>query len=186
MGKKIVVLGAGYAGVLTAKKLAKRLKKEADVEISIVDKHRYHTMLTELHEVAGNRVEEDSIRISLSRIFAGRKVKVITDTIESVDYDKQVLKGADGSYGYDYLVLASGSKPAYYGIPGASENTLPLWSYDDAVKIKAHIFSMFSQANSENDPVARKKLLTFYVAGAGFTGVEMAGELAEWVAAALR
>ena len=68
------------------------------VEISIIDKHRYHTMLTELHEVAGNRVEEDSIRISLSRIFAGRNVRIITDTIESIDYDKQVLKGADGAY----------------------------------------------------------------------------------------
>ncbi|MGI6297919.1 MAG: FAD-dependent oxidoreductase [Saccharofermentanales bacterium] len=179
--KKIIVLGAGYSGVLTAKKLAKKLKNDKDVEISIIDKHRYHTMLTELHEVAGNRVEEDSIRISLSRIFAGRKVKVITDTIESIDYEKQVLKGSDASYEYDYLVLASGSKPAYYGIPGACENTLPLWSYDDAVKLKQHVFSMFSQANSENDPAERKKLLTFYVAGAGFTGVEMAGELAEWV-----
>ncbi len=181
MGKRIIVLGAGYAGVLTAKKLAKRFKKQPDVEIMIIDKHRYHTMLTELHEVAANRVEEDSIRISLSKIFAGRKVRVVTDTIRSIDYDKQVLQGDLEAYQYDYLVMASGSKPAYYGIPGAEKNTWPLWSYDDAVNLKAHIFSMFSKATSVTDPVVRKQLLTFYIAGAGFTGVEMAGELAEWI-----
>lgn len=181
VGKRIVVLGAGYAGVLTAKKLAKRFKKQPDVEIMVIDKHRYHTMLTELHEVAANRVEEDSIRISLTKIFAGRKVKIVTDNIRSIDYDKQVLQGDDNAYTYDYLVMASGSKPAYYGIPGAEKNTLPLWSYDDAVNLKAHVFSMFSKATSETDPKVRKKLLTFYIAGAGFTGVEMAGELAEWI-----
>jgi NADH dehydrogenase len=181
VGKRIIVLGAGYAGVLTAKKLAKHFKKQPDVQITVIDKHRYHTMLTELHEVAANRVEEDSIRISLHRIFAGRKVELVTDTIRSIDYDKQVLQGDDNAYAYDYLVMASGSQPTYYGIPGAEQFTHPLWSYDDAVRLKAHIFSMFSKATSETDPVIRKKLLTFYVAGAGFTGVEMAGELAEWV-----
>jgi len=181
VGKRIVVLGAGYAGVLTAKKLAKRFKKQPDVEIMIIDKHRYHTMLTELHEVAANRVEEDSIRISINKIFAGRRVKIVTDTIRSIDYDKQVLQGDDNAYNYDFLVMASGSKPAYYGIPGAEQHTWPLWSYDDAVNLKAHIFSMFSKATSETDPKVRQKLLTFYIAGAGFTGVEMAGELAEWI-----
>lgn len=82
MSKRIVVLGAGYAGVLTAKKLARRLKK-SDAEITIIDRNPFHTMLTELHEVAASRVDESSIRIDLKKVFAGRKVNVITDTITS-------------------------------------------------------------------------------------------------------
>ena len=71
--KNIVIVGAGYAGVLTAKKLAKRLKKQEDVQITVIDKNPFHTMYTELHEVAAHRVDEDSIKISLERVFAGRR-----------------------------------------------------------------------------------------------------------------
>ncbi len=181
MGKNIVVLGAGYAGVLTAKKLARRFKKQADVKITIIDKNRYHTMLTELHEVAANRVEEDSIRISLRRIFAGRKVNVVTDTITTIDYDANNLIGENATYPYDYLVLASGSQPTFFGIPGAAQYTFKLWSYTDAIRLRAHIVSTFEKAMNEIDPAEKRRLLTFYICGAGFTGVEMAGELAEWV-----
>ncbi|MDK2942194.1 MAG: hypothetical protein PWP56_1707 [Acetobacterium sp.] len=88
MEKNIIILGAGYAGILTAKKLAKRLKDHQDIKITVIDKKSYHTMLTELHEVAANRVEEDSIRISLNRIFEGRNVAVQVDTITDIDYEK--------------------------------------------------------------------------------------------------
>ena len=181
MEKNIVVLGAGYAGVLTAKKLARRLKRRDDVKITIIDKNRYHTMLTELHEVAGNRVEEDSIRISLQKIFAGRRVNVVTDTISAIDYDNQLLTGVEGQYPYDYLVMASGSQPAFYDLPGVQEHTFKLWSYTDAIKLRTHIVQIFEKALNENDPDIRSRLLTFYISGAGFTGVEMAGELAEWI-----
>ena len=66
--KKIVVLGGGYGGILAAKKMAKKLKKD-NVEITLIDKKPYHTLLTELHEVAANRAPEDSIRIDLKKIF---------------------------------------------------------------------------------------------------------------------
>lgn len=180
MEKKIIILGGGYAGVLTAKKLAKRFKKDDSISISLIDKNRYHTMLTELHEVAANRVEEDSIRISLRRIFAGRKVEVITDAISKIDYDNRTLTGELATYNYDYLVVATGSQPAYFGIPGAAEYTYKLWSYNDAMRLKAHTTKVFEAAMNETDPVNKRRLLTFYVSGAGFTGVEMAGELAEW------
>ncbi|KNZ43335.1 FAD-dependent oxidoreductase [Acetobacterium bakii] len=181
MEKNIVVLGAGYSGILIAKKLAKRLKKQVDVKITLIDKKSYHTMLTELHEVAGNRVEEDSIRISLKRIFEGRKVDLKIDTITEIDYDKKTLTGKCASYTYDYLVMASGSQPTFFGIPGAKEYSYTLWSYEDAVKIREHVFEMFTKAIQETDPKEKQKLLSFYVLGAGFTGVEMVGELAEWI-----
>ena len=180
MGKKIVIVGAGYSGILTAKKLAKKFKSNADVSITIIDKNPFHTMLTELHEVAANRVDEESIKISLHKVFAGRKVQVKLDTVTSVDFNKKVVTGTADSYEYDYLVLCAGSKPTYFGTAGAEEFTFKLWSYEDAVLLKEHIHNMFRKAAKETDPEERKKLLTFYIVGAGFTGAEMAGELAEY------
>ena len=181
MGKRIVILGAGYAGVLTAKKLARRLKGNTDITVTLIDRNSYHTMLTELHEVAAGRVDEASVRISLERIFAGRRVELITDTILSVDYTSRKVTGSNGVYEYDYLVLASGSQPACFNIPGVEEYSKKLWSYKDAVHLKAHILDCFRRAVSETDEDAVTRLLTFFIAGAGFTGAEMAGELAEWV-----
>lgn len=178
--KNIVIIGAGYAGVLTAKKLAKKLRKE-EVCISIIDKKPFHTMLTELHEVAADRVEEDSIKMNLKRIFAGRKVNVILDTVEEIHFDQKKVSGQEKEYSYDYLVLAAGSKPTFFGVPGAEEFSHTLWSYDDAVKLREHIKNSFRRAAFETDLEKKKKLLSFYVVGAGFTGVEMAGELGEYV-----
>lgn len=181
MNSKILIIGAGYAGILTAKKLAKKFRKQDDITITIVDKNPFHTMLTELHEVAANRVDEDSIKISLKRVFAGRKVNVVTDTVKSVDFENRRVIGENTEYGFDYLVMAAGSKPTYFGVPGAEEFSFKLWSYDDAVKLKDHIHNMFRKAACETNLEEKKKLLSFYVIGAGFTGVEMAGELAEYV-----
>jgi len=179
--KKIVVLGAGYAGVLTAKKLAKKAKK-ADrwVDITLIDKNPFHTMLTELHEVAAGRVEEESIRISLEKVFAGRNVDIIQDTIVNVDYKSRTLTGNRDSYNYDYLVIAAGSRPNFFGVKGAEDNCFALWSYDDAIKLREHILAMFRRASAEPDKAKKRELLTFYVVGTGLTGTEMAGELAEY------
>jgi len=181
MEKRIVIIGAGYAGILTAKKLAKKFKKEKDVNITIIDKNPFHTMLTELHEVAANRVDEDSIKISLSKVFAGRNVSVKMDTINSIDFAKKSVIGANASYSYDYLVLAAGSTPTFFGVPGAEEFTFKLWSYQDAILLRDHIQMVFHKAMLEANPEERKKLLNFWVVGAGFTGVEMIGELAEYI-----
>jgi NADH dehydrogenase len=181
METKIVIVGAGNARVLTAKKLAKRLKKKTGVHITLIDKNPYHTMLTELHEVAAGRVPEDHIRISLKKIFAGRNVDVRLDTVTSVDYDSKTVTGQAASYSYDYLIVACGSRPTYFGTPGAEEFSYKLLSFDDAVRLRHHIEDVFRNAASETDPAEKRRLLTFYVVGAGFTGVEMAGELAEWV-----
>lgn len=181
MGTRIVVVGAGYAGVLTAKKVAKKFKKNPDVEITIIDKNPFHTMLTELHEVAASRVDEESIRMDLKKIFAGRRVNVKLDTVKTIDFDKKEVVGANETYPYDYVVIASGSKPTYFGVPGAKENTFTLWSYDDAVRLRDHIHDVFHRAACEPNLEKRRKLLTFHVIGAGFTGVEMIGELAEYV-----
>lgn len=181
MNTKIVILGAGYAGVLTAKKLARKLKKSNDVSITIIDKNPFHTMLTELHEVAAGRVDEESIKINLERVFAGRNVDVRHDLIDEIDFENKLVLGSKQKYAYDYLVLAAGSKPTYFGVPGAHENAFKLWSLEDAAKLKTHILDTFRKAAAETDPAQKEKLLTFHIVGAGFTGVELSGELAEYV-----
>jgi NADH:ubiquinone reductase (H+-translocating) len=178
--KKIVIVGAGYAGILTAKKLARKFKNKEEVSIQIIDRNSYHTMLTELHEVAAGRVDEDSIKISLSKVFDRRNVEVVMDNITSIDFEGKRVLGTASEYDYDYLVMASGSKPTYFGTKGAAENAFNLWSFDDAVALKERIDNSFRKAAVQPDLEKRKKMLTFYVVGAGFTGVEMAGELAEY------
>ena len=178
--KNIVILGAGYAGVHAAKKLAKKYKKNNDVTITIIDKNPYHTLMTELHEVAGGRVPEESVKLDLHKIFHRTKVNVVVDYIENVDLEKQVVKTTHGTYAYSYLMVGLGSEPAYFGVPGVKEHGFSLWSLDDALTIREHIKEQFKKASLERDEKRRRELLTFIVAGAGFTGIEMAGELLEW------
>ncbi len=181
MSTKIVIVGAGYAGILTAKKLSNKFKNNNDVLITIIDKNPYHVLLTELHEVAASRVNEDSIRASLKKIFAGRRVTVELDTVTSFNFEKKQVIAEGKTYDYDYLVLSAGSKPTFFGVSGAKEHAFKLWSYDDALNIRQHIQNIFSQVCRITDSKERKKKLTFFIVGAGFTGVEMAGELAEYI-----
>ncbi|WP_438347819.1 FAD-dependent oxidoreductase [Paenibacillus sp. FA6] len=178
--KKIVLLGGGYGGVLTAKKLAKKFKKNTEVEIQLIDRNPYHTLLTELHEVAANRTPEDAVKIDLKKIFANQKVDIVLDEIKNIDFEAKQLSSDTATYDYDYLVIGTGSKPTFFGIPGAEENTFTLWSHEDAVRLKKQIRNMFTEAARESDPIIRKTKLSFVVVGAGFTGVELIGEMAEY------
>lgn len=180
MSKNIVILGAGYAGVHAAKMLAKKYKKDENVQITLIDKNPYHTLMTELHEVAGGRVPEDSVKVELSRIFHRTKVKVVVDYITNVDTDKKVVTTKESSYAYDYLMIGTGSEPAFFGVPGVKENGFTLWSLEDALRIRSHIQDRFKRASFERNEEKRKQMLTFVVAGSGFTGIEMIGELLEW------
>lgn len=181
MSYKVVVLGAGYAGIEAALTLHKKKKKSDDIEILLIDKNPYHTFLTELHEVAGNRIDEEAVTVPLNKIFRYTDVRVIQDEITKYDFENNKISSGHSEYYYDYLVIAAGSNPNYYGIPGMKENAFPLWSYEDAIRIRDHIYDCFIKASQEMDPEVRKKLLTFVVGGGGFTGVETIGEIALWV-----
>jgi len=158
--KRIAILGGGYGGVLTAKKLAKKFKKNEEVEITLIDQNPYHTLLTELHEVAAGRVSEDAIRIDFKKIFAKRKVKVVLDEITDLDFKNNVLKSENNTYEYDYLVIGAGCKPTYFGVKGAEEFCHKLWSFEDAVALKEHILKMFRKAVKEKNKEERKNKTT--------------------------
>ncbi len=183
--KRIIVLGGGYGGILTAKHLEKKLRKE-EVKITLIDKNPYHTMLTELHEVAAGRVHEDSIKIYFDQVFAGRKVDFELAEIKNIDFQNQKLISDKAEYPYDYLVIGTGCKPTFFGHNEYKEHVFTLWSLEDAVTLHEHIVDQFRKAAKETDAEVRKQMLTFVVVGAGFTGVEMAGELAEYVPALCR
>ena len=178
--KRILVLGGGYGGIEAAKKLAKRYKKRDDVSITLIDKNPYHTLMTELHEVAGHRVEPDSVRVPFAKVFGASKVKVVLDRINGIDFAAKKANSATATYEYDYLVIGAGAEPEFFGVPGVKENSFTLWSFADAMKIRHHIEDTFEKAVAEQDKAKRARMLTFVVAGAGFTGIELAGELIEW------
>ncbi|MBD9857679.1 NAD(P)/FAD-dependent oxidoreductase [Enterococcus faecalis] len=179
--QNIVVVGAGYAGVSATKFIAKKFKKDTDVTITLIDRHSYHTMMTELHEVAGGRVEPEAIQYDLQRLFSRKKnVKLVTDTVTGIDKENKVVKTLAGSYPFDQLILGMGGEPNDFGTPGVKENGFTLWSFDDAVKIRHHIEATVAKAAIEPDAEVRKAMLTFVVCGSGFTGIEMVGELIDW------
>ncbi|MBO0440256.1 pyridine nucleotide-disulfide family oxidoreductase [Enterococcus sp. DIV0212c] len=179
--QKIVVVGAGYAGVSATKFLAKKLKKDSDVEITLIDRHSYHTMMTELHEVAGGRVEPSAIQYDLQRLFSRKKnVTLVTDTVTGIDKDKKVVQTKLGSYEFDQLIIGMGGEPNDFGTPGVKEHGFTLWSFENSLKIREHILETVEKAAIEPDPEVRKAMLTFVVCGSGFTGIEMVGELIDW------
>lgn len=179
--KNIVVIGAGYAGVAATKKLSKHFKKDKEVVITLIDKHSYQTYMTELHEVAAGRVEPDAIQYDLQRLFARQKnVDIVTDVVENVDHDAKTVKTIKSVFHYDYLIVAMGGEPNTFNVPGVEENGFTLWSWEDANAIRRHIKDTVEAASNEHDVQKRKAMLTAVVSGAGFTGVEMVGELLEW------
>lgn len=182
MAKEIVIVGAGFAGVAAARKLGKKYKKDKTVNITLIDRHSYLTYMTELHEIAGGRLEPDAIKYDLRRIFHRlNNVKLVTDNVSEIDHDNNVVIGEQSNYKFDYLVLAVGAEPNDFGIDGVKENGFTLWSMEDAERVREHIIDMVYKAAREHDPVKRRALLSFLVCGGGFTGVEMIGELVEWL-----
>lgn len=175
----IIIVGAGYSGILCAKQLEQRFRKNDDINITIIDKNPYHTMLTELHEVAAGRIEKAAVKMELNKIFAQRKVTVVCDEIKKIDQTKKVIVGKDETYAYDYLVIATGSKPTSFNIKGF-EYAYQLHSYEDAIELNNQIIKCFEQARYTKDESERRSLLSFSIIGSGFTGLEMVGELGEY------
>lgn len=178
--KRILIVGGGYGGVWAGKLLEKRYMKDKNIQITLVDKLPFHTLMTELHEVAGWRAEPESVQVSFRKIFGAKNIEVVLDEIKSVDFKEKKAVGKLRTYDFDYIVVGAGAEPEYFNIPGVKENSFSLWSFDDAMKIRHHVEAAFAKAAKETDVEKRKRLLTFVVAGAGFTGMELIGELLEY------
>ena len=176
---KIVVAGAGYAGLRVALRVGARLNGgRDDVRLTLVDKNDYHQVMTELPRVAGGARSADEVRVPLRTVLDERTHFVRAAVTGFAFPDRRLLTDA-GPLPYDRLVLALGSRVNDFGIPGLAERALTLWSVDDARRVLAAVDTQVAAAVNETDPAERRRRLTVVIGGGGATGVELAGELAE-------
>lgn len=168
----LLLLGAGYGGIHTAIGLEK-----AGQPFTILNKHDYHTFTTLLHEPAGGRNEFDHYAVALGEVLRSERSQLQQATVTRIDPTAQVVETTAGRYDYDVLVVALGNAPEYFGIPGLAEHALVLRSLESARQIRAQIEQSFADWHKDRDPAK----LRIVVGGAGLTGVELCGELAEWM-----
>ncbi len=175
---RIVVAGAGYAGLHVALRLTARLRHNPMLELTLVDRHDYHQAITELPRVAGGTRAADAVRIPLQDLLATR-VRFVQTEISGFDLSgRRMLTGA-GPIGWGRLVLALGSRPNDFAIPGLAQRALSVYSASDAERVWAAVSKALDDAAAAADPERQRRLATVVVGGGGATGVELAGELAE-------
>lgn len=172
--KKIVILGAGYGGLMTAIKLQKSVGMN-EVEIQLVNKNDYHYETTWLHEASAGTLHHDRVRYDIKDVIDRNKIEFVKGTIVEVKTsDKKVIL-ADGELSYDYLVVAVGAESETFGIKGLKEHAFSIINVDSARQIREHIEYQFATYNTEE--IKKEERLTIVVGGAGFTGIEFLGEL---------
>src|SRR5262252_8658368 len=174
----IVVAGAGYAGLHVVLRLTARLRSRPEMTLTLVDRHDYHQALTELPRVAGGTRAADAVRLPLQDMLAER-VRFVQTEIDGFDLaGRRLLTGA-GTIGWRRLVLALGSRPNDFAIPGLAQRALSLYSASDAERVWAAVSKALTAAAAATSPERQRRLATVVVGGGGATGVELAGELAE-------
>jgi NADH:ubiquinone reductase (H+-translocating) len=184
-GHRIVVAGAGYAGLHVALRLASKLRDNPGVGLTLVDRHDYHQVLTELPRVAGGTRAAEAVRIPLEKVLADR-VEFVETEITGFDLADRRLLTASGALPYSRLVLALGSRPNDFAIPGLAERAISLYSVQDAERVWAAAMRAVETAAAASEPDEQRRLATVVVGGGGATGVELAGELAETLPALAR
>ena len=175
---EIVVAGAGYAGLHVALRLTPKLRNNPGVKLTLVDRHDYHQVLTELPRVAGGTRAADAVRIPLQDLLA-KRVRFIRTEISGFDLADRRLLTEVGPISWRRLVLALGSRPNDFAIPGLAQRALSLYSASDAERVWAAAMTALTAAAAATDPEQQRRLATVVVGGGGATGVELAGELAE-------
>src|SRR5690625_4496659 len=175
---KIVVLGAGYAGLRTTRELTRLLTPE-EADIVLVNKHNYHYETTWLHEVAAGTINPNQARFMISDVVNPNRVRLIYDTVAEIDTEGQRVLLENGEITYDYVVIALGFESNTFGIKGMEENAFSIIDIDSSRLIREHIEFQFAKYKTDETPDDSD--LTILVGGAGFTGIEFVGELAEKV-----
>jgi NADH:ubiquinone reductase (H+-translocating) len=170
-----VVLGGGFAGLQAVKTLAR-----ARARVTLIDARNHHLFQPLLYQVATGSLSSANVAQPLRRIFARyRNVDVIMSRAERIDPDERIVYLDRGSIAYDYLVVATGAQFTWFGNDQWRVRAPGLKSVDDALEIRRRLFRAFEVAECEGDAQHRREWLTFAIAGAGATGVELAGAVAE-------
>src|SRR6201984_2522117 len=159
---QIVVAGAGYAGLHVALRLTSRLRDHPAVELTLVDRHDYHQVITELPRVAGGTRAADAVRIPVQDMLAER-VRFVQTEISGFDLaGRRLLTGA-GPIGWGRLVLALGRRPDDFAIPGLAQRALSLYSAGDAEQVWAAVGQALTAAAAAADPERQRRLATVVI-----------------------
>lgn len=171
----VVIVGAGFGGLAVARGLDKLA-----VEVTLIDRENFTTFQPLLYQVATAGLNDADVAHPVRGLFhRQRNLHVRKGDVVDVDWDRRRLLLADErSVPFDHLVLALGSVATWYGVPGAEEHATPLYTLDDAVRVRNHVISRFEAADADPQVIDDGEL-NFVVVGGGPTGVETAGALAE-------
>jgi len=171
----VVIIGGGFAGLHAARAL-----DGAAVRVTLLDRHNYHLFQPLLYQVATASLSPGDVASPIRWILRHQKnVQVLLAEAREIDpIGRRVILDGD-SLSYDYLVVATGSAHAYFGHPEWAERAPGLKTLDDALAMRRRVLLAFEAAERETDPEKQQRLLTFVIVGAGPTGVELAGALAE-------
>ena len=183
---RVMILGGGFAGVYTALSLEKALSRRDDFEIVLVNKENYFVFQPMLPEVISGSIGLVDVVSPLRRLLPRTDVHV--REVQAVDLERRVITTAPGfrphlhTIPFDHLVLALGNVTDFRGLPGLPEHALPFKNLGDALHLRSHLIRALEEASIEqHEPYLRCQLLTFVVAGGGFSGVEVVAELNDFV-----
>jgi NADH:quinone reductase (non-electrogenic) len=172
---RVVILGAGFGGLTAARSLA-----GAPVRLVLVDRRNHHLFQPLLYQVATAALSPGDIAYPIRAIFSHQKnAEVLLADAESVDIAAREIVLTDGRLPYDHLIVATGATHSYFGHPEWEPFAPGLKTLEDALEIRRRILLAFEKAEREADPARRRALLTFVIVGAGPTGVELSGAIAE-------
>jgi NADH dehydrogenase len=179
----VVIVGGGFGGLWAAKAL-----RNADVQVTLLDRRNHHVFQPLLYQVATATLSPGDIAAPIRWILRrARNVRVLLGDATRMDVAARRVELADGAMlDYDYLIVASGSRHAYFGHEEWEQYAPGLKTLEDAITIRRRILIAFERAERETDPVRQRELLTFVLVGGGPTGVELAGTLAEIARQTLR
>ncbi|WP_250434342.1 NAD(P)/FAD-dependent oxidoreductase [Hanstruepera flava] len=172
---RLVIVGGGFAGINLAKSL-----KNKPIQVVLIDKHNYHTFQPLLYQVSSSGLEPDSIAYPLRKI-----IKKSNNTffrlaeVEEIEPDDNRIKTTIGEITYDYLVLATGTKTNFFGNTDVEKYSMPMKTVPQALNIRSLILQNLEKATIAKTEAERKAFLNFVIVGAGPTGVELAGAIAE-------
>src|SRR5262245_30798791 len=174
--KKIVIIGGGFAGI----NLANGLAGKKDFRVTVVDRNNYNFFPPLLYQIATGYLEPSNISYPFRKLWRGKEnIRFHMAEFQRVIPEANKVLLSTGEMSYDYLVLATGTKTNFFGIENAEGNALPMKTLNDALEMRNYLLQTKERAVQTNDKAERKKLLTIVIAGAGPTGVEVSGMLAE-------
>lgn len=174
--KKIVIIGGGFAGINLAKKLA----AEGAFSVLLVDRNNYTFFPPLLYQVATGFLEASSICYPYRKLFnAKQKIAFRMGELTKIVPNENKVQLSTGELTYDVLVLATGTQTNYFGMENVQKSAMPMKTFEDALNLRNHFLQNLEKASMTADPDERRRLLTVVVAGAGPTGIEISGMLAE-------